>query len=490
MLLTVDNFQGDLDVQQTKSQLKKLPKDIGYKAYLSSSKANNKPQIHVFLKDYLALSEDHFLLDVVGKADKRDYEDLIFSTSQVSTNAESVKAETGNYVGKFTWEGVEIDIRSRFSDIFLKRMLNFVNDIFLDDVNVFDAKESEHIDFSRFIIYYMFIQKLEKAFLLGLPKGYRTIQHHEIKVKGRIDINRFIKKDNPFQGKVSSTSREQKEVQEIVDVLHKAVQILDKNSGSWTRNIVHIKSYLKQKKSNQSVLTATVQKALASNALQNPIFIPYHSVLQFAKYIIDRSNLEESIRGKTKSLGFLVNVAELFEVYVAKLLQKEFPDWQINSPKITVYENQFFARNIIPDIVMRKDKQILVFDTKYKRMLMRPRNEYGAGDMDRIDFFQINTYMSYYQQQGFDVVAGGLLYPMEKAFQRNTCYSDLWLGNQNTHFIVDGIDLSELKDSSSIKDIVEYERSFIERIRKITVKYDDVRSNRLTNNLGQVHIKI
>ena len=67
-------------------------------------------------------------------------------------------------------------------------------------------------------------------------------------------------------------------------------------------------------------------------------------------------------------------------------MQKEFPDWGVSSPKIELYESLFYARKIIPDIVMQKDNQVLVFDTKYKRMKMDGRGQFGAGDLDRNDF--------------------------------------------------------------------------------------------------------
>ena len=69
----------------------------------------------------------------------------------------------------------------------------------------------------------MFIQNLEKAFLLRLPKAYKSIEHHEMKLKGKIDINKFIKYDIPFQGKISSVSREQKEISlEFIDLFYLA----------------------------------------------------------------------------------------------------------------------------------------------------------------------------------------------------------------------------------------------------------------------------
>ena len=108
--------------------------------------------------------------------------------------------QTGNYVGKLTWEGLEIRIDSRFGRKFLERMLNFANDIFLDDVQLF-GNLSKEFDLSKFIIYYLFVQKLEKSFLLGLPKTYQNVRHHDLKLRaGSTKLN------NPISDKVYSSS--------------------------------------------------------------------------------------------------------------------------------------------------------------------------------------------------------------------------------------------------------------------------------------------
>lgn len=65
------------------------------------------------------------------KINTKNEDNLIIS---IKKDGDHYLAKTGNYVGKFVWKGLEIDIKSRFSNIFLERMLNFVNDIFLDDV--------------------------------------------------------------------------------------------------------------------------------------------------------------------------------------------------------------------------------------------------------------------------------------------------------------------------------------------------------------------
>ena len=468
MIQTVDNYQTIENNTQ-----KYYFRFEGTKTQVNNDKKFIREKLEINLNDYQIKSPNNTFFSFFKDEEKiraKNEDDLIIS---IKKDGENYLAQTGNYVGKFVWQGLEIDIKSRFSNTFLERMLNFANDIFLDDVSITGHQVKENFDISKYIIYYMFIQNLEKAFLLGLPKAYRSIEHHEMKLKGKIDINKFIKYDIPFQGKISSASREQKEIQEIIDVLYKAVKIIDKNNKAFLKNISHIKTHLKQYKSNNYVSNETINRALKSKALQNPIFAPYKKVLEYARFIINGNSIKND--GKQETFGFIINVAELFEIYITKLLQKEFSEWNIESPKIELYSNQFFARKIIPDIVMKKDNDVIVFDTKYKKMLMRDRYQNG-GDVDRNDFFQINTYMSYYQNHPdkYNVKIGGLLYPIEKSFKENKdiCHSQTWFGNLNSKFIVDGIDLSDLKEDNENKftSIVKREQKFIEGIKKL-LKY-------------------
>jgi len=376
--------------------------------------------------------------------------------------------QTGNYLGRFQYDGLNFNIQSRFGEPFLKRMLNFANDIYLDDVDAFSIK-TEDVDYSRLILYYLFVQSLEKAYLLGLPRIYRNVQHHDMCLKGRIDINHYIQRDIPFVGKISSVSRELGEVQEIVDVLHKAVSVITKRADpALTKNIAHIKPHLREVNSGKYVSAHAIAKAKASKALLNPIFSPYKKTLLYAEYIILLDSLQEATSKSNEQYpNFLVNVAELFEIYVTKLLQRSFPEWSVSSPKLELYDEMFFSRKIIPDIVMQYENRVMVFDTKYKRMAYQKNNDFGMGDLDRGDFFQINTYMSYYQQKGMKLLCGGLLYPLSDRHKKEKCHSLNWLGNSDVKFIVDGIEVK----NKSIDGILYEEKRFIERIESILVDH-------------------
>lgn len=182
-----------------------------------------KKEFSLTLSDYVAKGGKFlsFLPDSQGKDDE-----LIIS---IRMQDDGLYVQTGNFIGSFSHNGIDIEISSRFSNKFLERMLNFAKDIYVDDVSLgksIDAKKN----LSKIIIYYLFIQTLELAFLLGLPKEYKDKSYHEAKVMGKVDMAKFIKKDVPFAGKISSTNRERQDISDIVLLLHKALKIVQKES--------------------------------------------------------------------------------------------------------------------------------------------------------------------------------------------------------------------------------------------------------------------
>ncbi len=74
--------------------------------------------------------------------------------------------------------------------------------------------------------------------------------------------------------------------------------------------------------------------------------------------------------------------------------------------------------------------------------------------------------MSYCQNQGLDVIAGGLCTPWKVSLMK---YSDNVFGKGDTIFIVDGIDLSLIEEGEEEKkkivlNIIDSENSFFDNI--------------------------
>jgi 5-methylcytosine-specific restriction endonuclease McrBC regulatory subunit McrC len=430
-------------------------------------------------------------LSLANDADRQQLKnadsDLVF---RVFADGESYYLDSANYIGQINWpiagKPLSFEIGSRFSATFLQRMLNFANDVVLDDIDADKVSKSPQST-TEFILFYLFSQSLEKAFILGLPKRYQSQQHHEARLKGVLDINRTLKQDWPFKGKISSTSREQWPVVEIADVLYKAVTVIGKKQSGLMDRIKHVLPAIREAKSNQFVSPSVVLKAKQSSSLNNPIFYPYRQVLNYAEMILKLEGIVSSKNADQSGVSFILNIAELFEIYVRKLLALHFQDWSVDSPKIKLYENQFYSRHIIPDIVMRKGNKVAVFDTKYKRMNYVGRHQNGMGDVDRADLFQIHTYMSYYQSQpDIEFIGGGLLYPLSQAYSESNCFSSKLLENHQSWFLVDGIEIplelcaqanitdkkskthnqDELPKTQLMQTLISAEQAFINRMKK------------------------
>ncbi|ECX4265639.1 hypothetical protein F6H24_06910, partial [Campylobacter coli] len=331
-------------------------------------------------------------------------------------------------------------------------MLNFANDVFVDDVSIYqDVKNESNI--SEFILFYIFVQKLEKSFLIGLPKNYQSKKYNDLRFKGNIDMVEFIKHNIPLKAKLATKTREQIEDVHIINVLYKALQVIEKKNSSFLKNVKHIKTYLVQNKSEHCFIKESLNKAFSSKALRNQNYQNYKELLKYAKMIIESENFTSKNKNDQKSYGFIINIAELFEIYISKLLRNKFEEYMLDSPKLEIYKNSFYKRYIIPDIVLSKDDNYIVFDTKYKKMTMEGKSQNGMGDLDRNDLFQIHTYMGYYQKIG-KVLLGGLLYPMQN-FNEEKCHSENSILSDEYQFIVDGIFLED--DQNSDKEItLEY----------------------------------
>jgi len=369
--------------------------------------------------------------------------------------------QTGLYAGTLFYKGCKINITSKYGDVFLKRMLNFVNDIYIDNEQT-KAKKDETENQFLFIIAYLFIQTLEKAAVLGLPQEYERQHERSHKVRGSIDFNAYLKRDIPFQGKLTSVFKERCYVQEVVDVLYLTLRKLEHLFGQDIHNRLHgISQLLKQHYSGRFVTNEILQKAKAHQSLNNPLYNGFKNVLEYAGIILlDKDLMPDDVNSKMATTGYLFDIAELFELYLEKLLSRNFNNWSVNAQeKVDIYQHKFYTRPMFPDIVMkhRTNNKVAVFDAKFKKMDMSNK------DVDRNDIHQIHSYIGYYNDR---ISTGGLLYPLSKEINIDEAHSNNLYGMQNNHirFIIDGIFVNE---DSSMKEIIQKEGEFINRISSV-----------------------
>ena len=382
--------------------------------------------------------------------------------------------QTGLFAGVIHHKGYTFNIETRYGNVLLHRMLNFVNNIYVDTKDV-NAKLQKKTNEFQYIISYLFIQSLEKASVLGLPKQYRSVTQRSAKVRGKININEYLKRDIPFKGKLTSTYRTQKYIQEIIDVLFAATHKVEEYLGShYKSKIIGIYQTLNEYSSKKYVSQLVINKAKNHIVLKNPLYGAFNEVLNYAEILIKNQAIEEdSISKQLKTYGFLFDISQLFEVYLEKLLSRHFKDWTINGQEeLKVYNRQFFGRRMYPDIIMRNkySQEIIVFDAKFKKMKGRKQ------DLDRSDFYQIHTYMQYYIP---NVIFGGLIYPLSKELSEVKSISNGLFDEQQftPNFIVDGIYVNQQMDSETL---IKSEQEFLNRIEAQIKNYRIMRQQKVS----------
>lgn len=369
--------------------------------------------------------------------------------------------QTGLHAGVLYHKGCKFNITTKYGDAFLKRMLNFVNDIYVDTQKV-QAKNDDAENQSLFIIAYLFIHTLEKAAVLGLPQQYQNHQERGPKVRGRVDFNYFLKQDIPFQGKLTCQYRERMFVQEIIDVIYLALKKLETVFGKDIHShLFGLMQLLKQEYSGRFVTHEIIRKAKKHQVIQNPMYSGFKSVLEYAEIILlDKDLIPDHDNNKLSTTGYLFDISELFEVYLEKLLIRNFPNWIVNGQEqLSLYQKQFYRRSIFPDLVMkhRDSSAIVVFDAKFKKM------NFENKDVDRADLHQIHSYSGFYSNS---LVASGLIYPLSKEINIESAHSSSLYGNEENkmRFMIDGIYVSE---NHSMQQIIENENKFLKRISDV-----------------------
>ncbi len=403
------------------------------------------------------------ILNFKSKPFKSDKECLILKLySKEENNNQKYVVQTGLYAGIIYYKGCQFNITTNYSDIFLQRMLNFIHDIFIDTEKNNAQKENSNNQF-LFIIAHIFIQTLEKSEILGLPQEYKIQQERNHKIRGKIDLNRYLKYDIPFQGKISTLVRNKVYVQEIIDILFLTLKQLEKNFGTKINTrLLNIKQLLKEQYSGKYVTFGTLQKAKKHPVLNNPLYTNFRRILEYAEIILlDRGLVIDNKKNKLEITGYLFDISELFELYLEKLLVKNFPDWSVNGQvKIPIYQAQFYGRSIYPDLVMthKKTKQVVVFDAKFKKMSMNVR------DIDIEDIHQIHSYSGYYQD---NLITSGLIYPLSKNINKDNIEKHHCLGlygkKSNSYFIIDGIYIDD--ELQKMEELINKEYEFIERLK-------------------------
>ncbi len=333
--------------------------------------------------------EHNTLDDFLTLNPSRDHADFSFSTANL----------IGCVKGKFDGYDYTLRISSRFGAEFLKYIIADADGF----VELPDQGGMERGGY-EWLLVYLWLVKLKKAFRLGLPKAYETRTETLTQVRGRLDpVDYFA---NQQRARYRCTYREHSYGNDTTRLIARTLQHLDSHAFLRESHVL-----------NQTFQIATqgrhstLQDLLATPPVRNPYYADYNPVITLSKTILRNELL--NFGAPSEASAFFFDVSMLFEYFIRKLLkragvalhEKNSRQWQIPTGLLHGYTH----RILIPDLIFDVESKTYVFDVKYKSFV------FGRdGGVSREDLFQLHTYIGQVSNQ-HNVAGCGFIYPIRES---------------------------------------------------------------------------
>jgi len=371
---------------------------------------------------------------------------------------------TGRWIGQATFipsgrkKAVTLEVIPRFGNFSIFAM---IEEAFSCNIVKSKGKQqasTEKNSLMDLLIPFIWSHKLSQANQYGVPHNNVEQRYKGPALRGRLDVRKSI---IPLfrEHQVISIKREKQIDEPIAQIITQAYK---KICGKIkTRLSPNAEDAL-----NAFCSTHYPPRYISENEYRKihykPIYHSFKDIVDFSWQIIN-ARKQADTKGNNESFSGFLDMAEIWEIFLRSILRKKFSElgWTISSPAIDVYENTFWKRKIIPDIVMEKGDDVVVFDAKWKKMDGK-NNDVEHSDLDRSDFFQIHSYIDYFKAQGKNVVLAGLLYPLGKDFPigPGAAESSLWGSDEQTKFIVGGIHFKDQEEVGREKNIKKDEELY------------------------------
>ncbi len=292
----------------------------------------------------------------------------------------------GNYIGRFTFEGQEYVINSRFGKELEAELLKAIDSVFFSSGgSVAEINGEIPMDY---ILYASFISRLKLAKLSGFPSVYKKIPFRDYALHGSLDVKNFIKKDQPFTGKISSRKSSRVPDEVVARVLLKAYDILVRKNTKFALYDKEIRNFLLANANGEMKSIRDIDTALNSKSVMNELYKDYKIALQIARIIIlQDSRYANESAVKNLNFGYLLYAPNLFELYVERLIRSVLGEFGGKFSLETQYKIP--GSNLRPDFAIKDEKgEILaVLDAKYRHFCNA-----NLGETDCKNLLQIKRY--------------------------------------------------------------------------------------------------
>ena len=368
------------------------------------------------------------------------------------------KLYTGNIMGFIGYRDTKVRIHSRFSqsdgnDYFLHYMLQKVFALNIFDLK-FHADDESIFDF----LIYLFPAFLKRAMQQGLYKEYQTRNYNDANVRGRIDVNRHIRINSPFSGRVAYSIREYAYDNHVTQLVRHTIEYIANHpyNGGILQNDEQIKDAVSLiREATPSYSQNERRKVINQNLrpVSHPYFSEYRNLQRLCLQIIRHDEIKYGQKAD-EIYGVLFDGAWLWEEYLNTILQDcgfTHPQNKMFKGKIPLFNDGSAPR--YPDF-HRGD---MVLDAKYKRYA-----NLKLQNIDGEDLNQVITYMYI-----LAVKHGGFIVPWPNSlrdFKPQPKMLNGYNGSMNIYGITVDTPVKNYKEYCNL--MAQYEREFKNMFKK------------------------
>ncbi|RKM56818.1 restriction endonuclease [Butyrivibrio sp. CB08] len=178
----------------------------------------------------------------------------------------------------------------------------------------------------------------------------------------------------------------------------------------------------------------------------------YESLMPWSKVFLMNKSFS-TFSGETTSRALLFPMESVYESYVALKMKKVFGSdgWHVSSQDKGkhLFEEPNKKFKLRPDIVIKKDKRIIILDTKWKKLIPDPRVNYG---ISQADMYQMYAYSKKYNTSEI-----WLLYPLNADMK----------GKDNIYYLANDEESIVTRVNVFFVDVANIESSLLELRNRI-----------------------
>lgn len=319
----------------------------------------------------------------------------------------------GRYVGTVVFEGRRLTVMPRFGLATLGHWLEVALHLRLTDTA---GAPAPHEAFLPRLLARLWGNAIVRAARHGLPGLRMDVEHRGVVARGRLEVRGTIRERVRGRPGLVSVHRERSLDNPITRAIRAAEAELTGSLGA-----LELRTLLPERA--RDVLAALgginrerrLPEAAELAAIRyTPITAGYRDLVQLSMTIASHRGLLAEAAPDGRGTGMLVDVAEIWELYVLECLRRAYPNARVRHGTRELVCAGHLLRSerageygrLLPDAVVSTETETFLVDAKYKSL--HPTASHPAGAA-REDLYQMCAYLSRWSKARLGV----LVYPQE-----------------------------------------------------------------------------